>query len=323
MATASALTNWFSQPGVLMSENYPDVLDSRFKTITRGVWEQPIQGLSRGYWDEQTTSKAYEKYSQMGGTGVVPKSRDVDNLPVLHLVPSWDITITPETFRAEMVIEERLRETDQFRVIDRVMEDLNEAARDTIELYAARPYNTAFSATVDWVCGDGMLLCDKDRKYELTSEGTWDNEETAASLTQSSIASMNLNFGKVKKPNGRISPMNLKKLVIPRDLRDTAVVQLGKVAGAILKPGSSVNDGNYLMGYGIDFEVWDYLTSTTAYFGLADAKYLKDEIIWLWGSRVNVKPTRTNDPDVYAKRVRFVFGTGCRRPHGLRGNQGA
>lgn len=322
--SASALTNYYSSPGVLMAENYPDVLDARFRDITRQMWEVPQQGLARGYWDVQTSNRSYEKYSKMGGTGTVPKSRDVANLPVLHIVPGWDVTITPETYRAEMVIEERLRETDQFRVIDRVMEDLNQAAIDTIELYAALPYNTAFDTTVEWVCGDGMNLCDKSRPYENKEEGTWDNEETAATLTQSAVATMRLNFRKTKRENGRIAPMNLSKIVIPPDLEDTTIVQLGKVPGAEpLKPGSSVNDGNYLTTYGIEYEVWNYLTSTTAWFGFSEPKYLKDEIIWLWGSKPNVKPTRTNDPDVYAKRIRFVFATGARRPHGLRGNAGA
>lgn len=314
MATASALTNTFSQPGVLMSENYADVLDARFKDVKRRVWSQPIQGLK--YWTVESTSRAYEKHSYVGSGGIVPKNRDVDNMPLMHLIPGFDNTYTPETYRLGIRIERRLRETDQFRVIDKMMDDLNQAGRDTIELYAALPFNTGFASTVEWVCADGMLLFDKSRPYEGPGVGTWDNEDTSGALSQARIATMKLNFRKNKNEAGRLRPLVMKRLVVPSDLQDTAETLILSSQ----KPGSSLNDENYLKRAGLTVEVWDYLTSTTAFFGIGDGSH---ELFWYWGVKPQVEDYDVgNNPDVYAKRIRMAFVTGADRPFNVRGNAG-
>jgi len=316
MATASALTNYVSHPGVLMDENFADVLDARFKYVKRRVWKDPVQGLK--YWKVESTKRAYEKYSYILGAGLVPKNRDVDRLPRASLIQGFDNTLTPETYRLALFIERRLRETDQFGVIDKQMADLNQSAKDTIELYAALPFNTAFSGTVAWVCADGMNLCDTGHPYPDIAQGTWDNDETNSAPTQAAIATMRLNFRKNKNGRGRTRPLSLDKLVIPADLEDTVVTNLG----SILKPGSGLNDKNYLTKYGITYEVWNYLTSTSAWFGMAPKDDLY-ELIWLWGSKPQIESISDNgNPDVYGKRIRMIFVTGCNSAHSLRGNSG-
>lgn len=314
MATASAVTNYFSQPGVLMDENYADVLDARFKFVKRRVWGQPIQGLK--YWTVESTSRAYEKHSYVASGGIVPKNRDVDNMPLMHLIPGFDNTYTPETYRLGIRIERRLRETDQFRVIDKMMEDLNQAGRDTIELYAALPFNTAFAATVAWTCADGMNLVDSARPQEGAGLATWSNLETTGALSQARIATMRLNFRKNLNEAGRKRPIVMKKVIIPADLEDTAISEMMSV----LKPGSSLNDTNILTRYGLSYEVWDYLTSTTAWFGQGDGAH---ELFWYWGVRPGVEAYDTGNPDVYARRIRMAFVTGADRPSNVRGNAGA
>ena len=317
MATASALTNTFSAPGTLMAENFVDVLNSQFKFVNRRVWQTPVQGLK--YWNVMSTARAYEKHSYVVGGGIVPKNRDVQRIPRDTVVQGFDNTYTPETYRLAMFIEKRLRETDQFNVIDKMMADLNQSAKDTIELYAALPFNSAFSATVSWVAADGMNLCDKSRPMEVGAAGTWDNEETSAALSQAAIATMRLNFRKNKNGRGRIRPITMKSLVIPPDLEDTAIEEMKSV----LKAGVSTNETNFLTQYGLSYEVWEYLTSTTAYFGMG-AKDSLYELNWYWGSKpnVDVSDVTSTNPDVYGKRVRMNFVTGADRPHSVRGNVG-
>jgi len=317
MATASALTNTYSQPGVLMAENFADVLDSRFKFVARRMWDQPLEGLK--YWSEQNTTRAYEKHSYVFSGATVPESRDVDKMPVADMKQGFDNTYTPKTYRLGMRIERRLRETDQFGVIDKMMEDLNQSARDTIELYAALPFNSTFGTTVAWVCADGMLLCDSARYAEDRTAANWSNLETGSALSQSAIGTMRLNFRKNVNEAGRLRPLVMEKLVIPADLEDTAIVELKTV----LKPDSSLNSTNYLTHYGLRYEVWNYLTSTTAYFGAA-AKNSLYELFWYWGQRPTVEPWNDGAyPDVYGKYLRMIFVTGADRPMAIRGNAGA
>jgi len=110
MATASALTNTFSAPGALMKENFPDVLDTRFKSISQRKRMVPIEGLK--YYMVEDTNRAYEKYGFVTDAGVMGKSRDVDDMPLTTKIQGFDNTLTPETFRLGMRCEQRLRETD-------------------------------------------------------------------------------------------------------------------------------------------------------------------------------------------------------------------
>lgn len=315
MATASAESNSFSAPGALMKENFPDVLDARFAFVKNRVWKAPVTGLK--YWNVEDTNRAYEKHSYVAGTGTVPQSRDVDDMPLASKMQGFDNTYTPETYRLGLRIERRLRETDQYRVIDKLMTDLNQSGKDTIELYAALPFNTAFDATVEWICADGMNLIDSDRPYEDPTQGTWDNEESSGTPTQARIATMRLNFYKTKNEIGRIRPIIMDKLIIPPDLQDTLITNLGSA----LKPDVSTNNKNYLTEYGLSYDVWPYLTSTTAWFGMGPKNDLH-ELFWYWGSRPRVIPYTDSNPDVFSKRLRMVFVSGADRPTNLRGNAG-
>jgi len=316
MATASAVKNYPSNPGVLETNQWPDILDAAFKEIMLNKWQAPIEGLP--YYVEQDTNRAYEKYSSAVGFGLVPRSGDTDNMPRADALQGYDVTITPQTYRLGALVERRLRETDQFGVINQIFGGLNESARDTIELYCALPFNTAFSTTVDWVCADGMNLCDKTRYREDNAGVTWDNEETAAALSQSSIATMRLNFRKNLNERGRKRPLRMEYISIPPDLEDTTITELKTVK----KPGGALNDENFLTYYGISYKVWHYLTSTTAWFGFAPKDSLY-QLIWLWGSRPSEMDWDCGNPDTFGKRIRMVFQTGAVRPHSIRGNAGA
>jgi len=318
MATPSAVTNSFSTPGALMAENFADILNVQFKDVALRVWSQPVEGMK--YWSQETSTRASEKYSAVATGDVIPRSRDVDEYPRASAIQGFDVTITPNVYRMAMFVERRLRETDQFAVINKMFNGLNQSAKDTIELYAALPFNTTYAATADWLCGDGMLLVDKSRPYETPSLGTWDNDETVGALTQARIATMRTNFAKNKNERGFLRPLRMQKVVVPPDLEDTAITHLKSV----LKPESSLNSTNYLTQYGLSYEVWNYLTSATAWFGFTamDSLY---ELKWVWGAspKIDVQDVESGNVDVFGKRVRMVFQTGCLRPHSVRGNAGA
>ena len=316
MATASAVTNVFSAPGALMDENFADVLDARFAFVKQRAWETPIQGLK--YWNVRDTDRSYEKHSYVTDVGTMPKSRDVDVMPLTEKIQGFDNTYTPETYRLAIRVEQRLRETDMFGVIDRMMSDLNQSAKDTIELYAALPFNTAFAATVEWICADGMNLIDKDRPSEDPTQANWDNEDTSSTLTADAVSTMRVDFAKHKNGRGRIRPIRMEKIVIPIDLESTAIEELGSA----LKPGSSLNNKNALTEYNLNYEVWNYLTSTAFWYGMGPKDDLY-ELFWYWGVRPQTGDDETGNPNVWGKYLRQVFVTGADKPSSLRGNQGA
>jgi len=314
--TASALTPSYSAPGTLMKENFADLLNSQFKFVKDRAFKTPIQGLQ--FYTVEKTSKAYEKHSYVTGIGLMPKNRDVDKLPFAEPVQGFDNTYTPENFRLAIRIEKSLRETDQFGVITRQITSLTKSATDTVEYYAADPFNTGFGTGASWLCADGMYLFDSARPMEDKSQGTWSNLESASALTQASLATMRVNFRKFVDERGLKKPLVMKTLVVPAALEDTAEVLMS----SNLKPGVFLNDKNVYENR-FQVKVWDYLSSDTAYFGLT-AKDVGNELYWYW----RVKPETTSNvlsdnPDVWQARIRMSFVTGCDRPSTLRGNAGA
>jgi phage major head subunit gpT-like protein len=316
--TASARVPSYSMPGMLMKENFADLLNVQFKFVKERDFKAAIQGLK--FFTVESTTKDYEKHSYVTGVGLMPKNRDADTLPLVSPIQGFNNTYTPEDYRMAIRIEKRLRETDQYGVIGKQMTSLTQAAKDTVEYYAADTFNTGFGTGASWLCADQMYLFDSARPMEDKSAGTWSNLETASALTQASLATMRVNFRKFVNERGLKRPLIMKSLVVPTALEDTARVILGSTQ----KPGVFLNDVNpYKSDYGIGLEVWDYLTSDTAWFGMTD-KQGGHELYWYW----RVKPeTYSNvladNPDVWQARIRMSFVTGCDRPSTLRGNEGA
>lgn len=316
MATASAKVPAYSMPGMLMKENFADLLNVQFKFIKSRDFKAPKQGLQ--FYNVETTSKDYEKHSYVTGVGLMPKNRDAQKLPFVEPIQGFNNTFTPEDFRLAIRVEKRLRETDQYGQIAKLMGSLTQAAGDTVEYYAADPFNTGFGTGASWLCADGMHLFDKSRPMEDKAQGTWDNEETAAALTQASLANMRVNFRKHLNERGLKRPLVMKTLVVPPDLEDTADV----IMKSLGKPGFLINDKNVYENR-FDIKVWDYLTSATAWFGLAE-RNVGHELYWYW----RVKPETysnvlSDNPDIWQARIRMSFVTGCDRPATMRGNAGA
>jgi len=319
--TASAVVPSYSQPGVLMKENFRDLLNTQFEYVRKRSFAQPIQGLQ--FFNVESTSKDYIKTSYVTGMGLMQKNRDTDNIPYADPLQGFDNTYTPVDFRLGVRVESRLRETDQYGQISKIMESLMQASKDTVEYYAADAFNTGFGSGADWLCADGMYLFDSARPMEDKAAGTWSNLESASALTQASLATMRLNFRNHKNERGLIRPLVMKQLVVPAALEDTAAVLLGSTQ----KPGVFLNDDNPYKAnggrYGMGITVWDYLSSETAWFGMTN-KDSNHELKWIWRIKPNTKTfDAPGNPDVWCARVKMSFVTGCDRPTTLRGNAGA
>lgn len=321
MPTASAVVPSYSMPGLLMKENFADLLDTSFDSIKKRDFKAPIEGLK--FFSVENTNKDHVKHGYVTGIGLMQKNRDANNIPFASPIQGFDKTYTPEDFRLGIRIEKRLRETDQFGVIAKQMESLTMSARDTVEYYAADAFNTGFGVGASWLCADGMYLFDDSRPMEAKDQGTWSNLESASALTQASLATMRLNMKKHVNERGLKRPLIMQTLVVPAALEDTAAVILGSTQ----KPGVFLNDDNPYKQqggrYGIGLEVWNYLSSDTAWFGMAK-KDSGHELFWVW----RVKPETTSNvlsdnPDVWQARIRMSFVTGADRPATIRGNAGA
>jgi hypothetical protein len=170
-----------------------------------------------------------------------------------------------------------------------------------------------------------MLLCDSARPFEnkaaQDSGGTasWSNLYTAAAMSQSVIDAMRLQGRKMVDEHGRRRGTLYTEIIAPADLESTIVAQLESAQ----KPGSSLNDINYLKRYNLTYQIWKDLSSTTAFFMRAkkDAKY---EVYWDWRKQPNYHPWEDpSHPRTTGYYVHFSFAQGAARPHAVIGNAGA
>ncbi len=317
MATASAKVPAYSSPGMLMKENFADLLNIQFKTIKQREFALPVQGLK--FFQVETTTKDYEKHSYATGIGLMQKNRDADPLPLAEPVMGFNNTFTPDDFRLAIRIEKRLRETDQYGIIGKQINSLVQSSKDTVEYHAADAFNTGFGVGASWTCADGMYLFDDARPMEDKAQGTWSNLESASALTQASLATMRVNFRKHVNERGLKRPLVMKTLIVPALLEDQAAT----IMGSIQKPGVFLNDKNVYQNK-FDVQVWDFLSSDTAWFGMTDAKNGANELFWYWRVKPEtVSNVLADNPDVWQARIRMSFVTGCDRPAMLRGNAGA
>ena len=317
MPSASAASNKAQGfLGAIVTQQFADLLDTSFEKVYKRTWNKEIQGLS--HFKQENTKRDSVKESTITGLGLMQRNDDEDSLPLDTPLPGWDNETTPLDYRLSIRVTERMRETDQWGQIGKLQSMLARSPLDSIEYHSSDCFNTGFDSTGQFLCGDGMFLFDSGRPFEDASLGNWSNLETAAALTADSFETARLNFRATLNERGLLRPLNADKLTVPPALQKKAE----EIFGSSLKPETSLNDVNFHKGQ-VKVDVWDYLTSSTAWFLCAPMDDLY-ELKWYWRVRPNFKGNALSDnPDVYMQRARMSFAAGCLRPHSLRGNVGA
>ncbi len=329
MATESAASPSYALTGIMRSEGFADVLDARFEDVTKREWARMDElNFGQDMYNVKSTDEATVRHSYLTGPiGLVPITADTDAMPYTEIIQGFDYSATTNEYRLATRIELKLVETKKFDSVDQLQSDLTRATKDTLCGWGALPFTTTFGTTVRWTCADGMLLIDSARPFELrsgydTSAGTasWSNLETSAAISQSTVDTCRLNGRKTVDEHGRRRGVVLTQLVIPPDLESTVVTQLESAQ----KPGSSLNDYNYLKRYNLSYVVWKDLTSAAAWFMRDPDKQSKDyELYWHWRTQPHYEPY--NDPAYPRTRgyyVHFSVAKGAGRPHAIRGNAG-
>jgi len=167
--------------------------------------------------------------------------------------------ITAEIFRLGVKVDRTVEEADRFGKIAFLMSGLMDSAKRKYEYTMADAgLNNAFATNIG---ADGMYLCDTGHPNEDNMTGTWDNLETAGALTPASFSTARVNMRKRTNSLGEVMPMKAKTLIVSPDDEEIAwqIVNSEYVADSSLR-GKSWNQGS------VDVMVYDYLTSTTAWF---------------------------------------------------------
>lgn len=163
-------------------------------------------------------------------------------------------------------IHERLWRNDLYGEVEKFEKDLMDSANDDLETAGAGLLNNAFGTTNTGF--DGLGLCSTAHTRLDGGTNQANRPATDEVLSVSGLQSAIITIRKWKNHRGRPRMHKPKSLVVPPDLIMTAY----EIMDSKLHPENANNTTNVVAGrFGLqDPIVWEYLTSTTAWFVLCD-----------------------------------------------------
>jgi len=213
-------------------------------------------------------------------------------------------------------IHERLILNDLYNEVDKFEKDLMDSSNDDIETAAAVLFNSAFATTYN-TGFDGLQLCTTAHTRLDGGTNQANRPSTDVALSVSALHDARVTMLKWKNHRGRPRKFGPKDLLIPPDLVNTAQ----EIMDSKLKPGTANNDSNIIVNrFGMnDPIVWQYLTSTTAWFLLGDNHGLN----WYWRFKPKTGMEVEWKTDSINRKVRQGYVVGFDEWLGVYGTSGA
>lgn len=295
----------------MVAEAYVNVLARGLDKVWKRDNERPKQGMQ--FLREMTTpgmreSASYRTYRSAGG--IVGHNRDAEDIPFIVRGEGFGFSVTTYNFRQGIQIEKTLQEVDDVGVVRSLQTDLIENSDLSVELAIADIFNRGCNpSSAPVLADDGMYFIDSSRPNANPAAGTWSNEETASAITPSSIYQAQLNARAMTDENGELAPTFIKQLIIrPQDEKTVWEIQKSDY-----RPTDAMNAKNYLFGR-FEYVVYDFLTDACIYYMVGDAKSDKNELMFFWRVKPELKTWVGDNPDVIKQRIRFAFGLGLGSP---------
>lgn len=297
MATASAITNYENKVGFINRfGSGRDLIDKEIDDIINRANDVPIQG---SFLYRNVTPKTYvHKESTVGSELSQPKKQESsDDLAYSTPPVGFNKEVTADIYRLAVKIDRSVEVADLFGKTSFMMSGLMDSVKRNYEyLMADAGLNNAFATNIG---ADGMYLCDEDHPNEDAMTGTWDNLETAGALTPAAFSTARVNMRKRTNSLGEVMPMKASTIVTGPDNEEAAwqIINSEYVADSSLR-GKSWNSGS------VDLMVYDYLTSTTAWF-LVDGSRIADKGGLILAEKET--PTIRDNPSPKADIIRDMY----------------
>ena len=316
MATASPVTLHFVRPGIIERKGVgKDLLDKTFDSMVNRANAVPLQGadLFRG---AKATRDTFKEGSVSNAVPQPVQNEDTDAIPYVTPAPGFPKTYSIVNYRSAISVTQTMVEDDQQSKISFMMSGLLDSAKRHMEAFMADVINNGFASVLD---SDGMYLFDTGHPNENRDTGTWDNLSTAAALDHAAYSALRLALRKRKNEQGEVMTLKPKRIWVSADNEET----IKKILNSEKVDNNNQNGINPWYNE-VDIRVWDYMTSTTAYF--LEAEYPMEGKGTVWVDRVApyIKPIENKGPHIAMAeilRMRHAVGFGtCRE---LQGNAGA
>ena len=265
-----------------MTENFGDLLDSRFRKIFSTEYEENIsESMIPMLFGMDSTTKNYEKLSGIGG---LTDMQEFDG-QVAYDTPSqlYDKTTYFPEYVLGMKVQRKLYDDDMYSMMDRRPWQMAVSVSRTREKKAAAIYNNGFTATG----GDGVAMCSASHPYSPDDATTQSNAGSSALNATSIEATRRLSHTSIYNDRGELANVNYDTIL--------CTVANEEKAWEIIKSNGKVDEANNNRNfhYGrYKLAVWDRLSDSNNWFML-DSKLCKMFMIW-WD---RVKPEFNYDRD--------------------------
>lgn len=306
---------WYADQSIAQQRVFADLYDKTIDAVVTRMNKTPLQGMQ---WVRKVkaTNLTYKESDVGTSLNLPPINADTDELPWATVAPGRSKEFTTKNYRLGVRVERTLDEIDQHGKIQSMIGGLQHSYERKVELLIADLFN---STTLTGADGD-TLFNDTHDHEDISYGGTWDNLETAAALTTASFNSMRVNMRKRKEEKGFVSPIKLDTLIVPPDLEQTAL----QIQNSELVAENALNAKNVWQNK-FNVQVYDHLTSTTAFFGWSNPARSEDNGFMLI-DRVapNVMPWNQDNVDIiFARRLRFSLAVGATHARRVHKNAGA
>lgn len=215
---------------------------------------------------------AYEKGVGLGGFSVDAWNQYANSghKGQLSFDQLYSHTYTPLEYVAQLMIEKRLLQNDQYGVVQQAARKAGMSGNIKMEVDAAGLLNNAF-ATVTF--GDGKTLCATDHPRSPHDATTQSNSGTTA-LSAAAVESTRLLMRAFTDDKNNLIGVNPDELWVPPALEKTA----WEIVNSINIPDSANNNANFYNGK-MRVKVWDRLTDSNNWF-MADSLWRAECAKW-------------------------------------------
>ena len=257
-------------PSIALSENFGDLLDSRFRKIYTTEYKERVdESMIPMLFGKETTTKAYEMISGIGGLGDL---QDFDgSVPYDSPAQLYDKTFTFPEKALGIKVERKLYDDDLFGIMDRKPWQLAVSVARTREKTAAGIFNSAFVG-VDGP--DSLPLCSASHPYSPDDATTWSNAGSTAMSPTQIEAIRRIGYTSITNDRGELLEVNYDLIVCPVALEETG----WEIINSTGKVDTANNNRNFHQGR-YKLAVWHRLTDSNNFFML-DSKLAKKFLVW-------------------------------------------
>lgn len=254
--------------GVAITGKFSDLQDRSFHKIFFDEYERTPYKYD-GLFNVQTHDEGDYKEGDMAGLKNMMEITESQSVPFEIPIEGNDKTITFPEYALGFQITRKMEEDDRFGHLKKMPAELGKAGQYSNEALAADVLNSGFSSSTRTGI-DGKALFASDHPFLDSEESDVANYATTASgLSYTSLQAGVEAIDKLKNERGIPIDYKANLLVIPPDLKWIA----DELLMSEYRPDNANMAINAANREGIQYMVWKYLTSTTAWFLLDSSKH--------------------------------------------------